>query len=330
LSDAEQNPPSPEQPVDPAAARETPRAPGPGDTLPPSIVHEEASFSAPPPQGVLPGSFATVPAQPPTPTPRELRYAKLPQDLRVPWGWLDLLLLVLFSIAALLVMSVGFAIIYRLTGHDPRELTPASPAMIYIAVILQAILDAIVLVYMLGLMRWRYASPPWRALGWQPLPNAPLNRGSFVLGLIFGGILLSFFVAAASQLFPPKKQLPVEQIMNDHRAAILFMVMAVLVAPVVEETLFRGFLYPVAARTFGVPIGIVLTGLLFGLLHASQLSGGPWLVVLIIFVGCVFTWIRAKTGTVLASFIVHTAYNGIQVVGLLVATHGLTKNIPHV
>ena len=332
MSDADQIPPSPQPSPDSSAARETPHAaPAAGSVLPPSIVHEEASFSAPPPQGVLPGSV--LPGQPaplpPRQLPPEIRYANLPPALRVPWNWLDIFLLVLFSIAALLVMSVGFALIYGFTGHDPRALNPASPQMIYFAVILQAILDAMILAYMLGLMRWRYDRPPWRALGWEPLPEGKLGRGSMVMGLIFGGILLSFVVAGASQLFPPKTELPVEQIMHDHRAAILFMLMAVLVAPVVEETLFRGFLYPVAARSFGVPAGIVITGTLFGLMHASQLSGGPWLVVLIIFVGCVFTWIRAKTNTVLASFIVHTAYNGIQVVGLLVATHGLTKAIPH-
>ena len=46
-------------------------------------------------------------------------------------------------------------------------------------------------------------------------------------------------------------------------------------------------------------------------------------------VGSVLTWIRAKTGTVLASFIVHTAYNSLQVIALLITTHGLTKSIPH-
>jgi membrane protease YdiL (CAAX protease family) len=328
LSDTEQNPQQP--PPDQSVAPESTSGDA-GSVLPPSIVQENASFTAPPPQGVLPGSVAPGQQAPldPRQLPPEIRYAHLPPALRVPWGWLDIFLLVLFSIAVLLVMSVGFAILYGLTGHDPRTLSATSPAMIYVAVILQAILDAIILAYMLGLMRWRYHSSPWRALGWEPLPDGKFGRGSTVMGLIFGGILLSFVVAAASQLFPPKSELPVEQIMHDHRAAILFMVMAVLVAPVVEETLFRGFLYPVAARSFGVPAGIVITGTLFGLLHASQLSGGPWLVVLIIFVGCVFTWIRAKTNTVLASFIVHTAYNGIQVVGLLVATHGLTKAIPH-
>jgi len=297
--------------------------------LPPSrpLLDEQVAreLTSPPAEAAL---SQPSPTPPPQLTP-EQRYAHLPPTLRVPWTWLDIFLLVLFSIAVPLVLSIGFAIVYGLTGHDLRNLSVASPSIIYVGVLLQAILDAIILAYMLGLMRWRYHSPPWRALGWEPLPDGKFSRGSMVMGLIFGGIVLSLVVAAASQLFPQKSELPVEQILHDHRAAILFMVMAVLVAPVVEETFFRGFLYPVAARSFGIPAGIVVTGTLFGLLHAGQLSGAPWLVVLIIFVGCVFTWIRVKTNTVLASFIVHTAYNGIQVIGLLVATHGLTKSVPH-
>jgi uncharacterized protein len=107
------------------------------------------------------------------------------------------------------------------------------------------------------------------------------------------------------------------------------MLMAVILAPVVEETLFRGFLYPVAARTFGIPIGILLTGALFGLLHGSQLGFNVGLIGLMTLVGCVLTWVRFKADTVVASFIVHTAYNGIQVIGYVAVTHGLTKAIPH-
>ena len=50
--------------------------------------------------------------------------------------------------------------------------------------------------------------------------------------------------------------------------------MGVLLAPVLEETIFRGYIYPVVARSFGINAGILVTGTLFGLLHASQLWGG--------------------------------------------------------
>jgi membrane protease YdiL (CAAX protease family) len=328
LSDSQNNPPPSHGPLDESVARDfTLSSSDPAAPAPPPAAPSEPAVAQPPQVSqthIAPG-FHVAPAR----LAAEERYARLAPDLRVPWTWLDVFLLVVFSIATIFVMSVVFAGIYAALGHDPRAINPNSPSMIYVAVILQVFLDAGILIFLLAQMRLRYQLPAWTTLGWHPLPKSQMSSGAAVLSLIAGGILLSFVVAAASQLFPPKKQLPVEQIMQDHRTAIFFMLMAVLVAPVVEETLFRGYLYPVAARSFGVPAGIVITGTLFGLLHASQLSGGTWLIVLMVVVGSVLTWIRARSGTVLASFIVHTAYNGVQVVGLLIATHGLTKAIPH-
>jgi hypothetical protein len=43
---------------------------------------------------------------------------------------------------------------------------------------------------------------------------------------------------------------------------------------------------------------------------------------LLIFVGIVLTWVRARTGTVAASFFVHLGYNGLQLAGYLVYTIG--------
>jgi uncharacterized protein len=317
LSDSENNPPL-HGPLDGSIVRDFTSSAS--DVTPSAAIASETA---------APTLASHVQFIPPSHLPPEQRYSHLPPTLRVPWGWLDLFLIVVLSFVAVMVLVFGGSIIYAALGHDPRSLNPASPAMLYIAVILQGILDAGVLVLMLALVRFRYHRPAWAALGWRRLPDTQMSRGAGVLALIASGVVLSFVVAAASQLFPPKKELPVEQILQDHRTAILFMLMAVLIAPVVEETFFRGFLYPVAARSFGVPAGIIVTGTLFGLLHASQLSGGPWLIFLIVVVGIVFTWIRVKADTVLASFIVHTAYNGVQVVGLLIATHGLTKVLPH-
>ena len=107
--------------------------------------------------------------------------------------------------------------------------------------------------------------------------------------------------------------------------ALLFVAMAVLVAPLVEETLFRGYLYPMFARAFGIAPSILLTGLLFGLMHGAQLGWTWGLVAILTAVGVIFTLVRARTGTVLASFLMHLGYNGLISVAALVSTHGFTK-----
>src|SRR6202043_3075426 len=105
-------------------------------------------------------------------------------------------------------------------------------------------------------------------------------------------------------------------------SAMLLLAMAVLVAPLVEETVFRGYLYPLFAKTFGILPGILLTGVLFGLLHAPQLGWTWGFVSLLILVGVIFTFARARTGTVLASYLLHLGYNSMIALTSVIATRG--------
>jgi membrane protease YdiL (CAAX protease family) len=79
----------------------------------------------------------------------------------------------------------------------------------------------------------------------------------------------------------------------------------------------------VIARTFGMPAGILVTGVLFGLAHSLQLAGAWKQVALVTVVGIVLTYVRARTGTVLASFCVHLGYNSLLFGAFFVATRGL-------
>jgi uncharacterized protein len=74
----------------------------------------------------------------------------------------------------------------------------------------------------------------------------------------------------------------------------------------------------------------VLTGVLFGMMHGAQL-GWTWsLVTTLIFVGIVFTAVRARTGSVFASYLMHLGYNSMISVFAILGTHGFstlpTKN----
>jgi membrane protease YdiL (CAAX protease family) len=331
VNDAEKNPPQPSAsahgPLDDSVVRDftsqhsaDPNAAPQSSDAPPATEPIAAAAPALTPGQIYAAQEAAA---------RQQRFALLPPALRVPWGWADIFVLIGASVAVMVASVMGFAIIFYSHGGNRAALDPTSPALLQFAVIFQGFLDVGILVFMLALVKWRYKLPAWSGLGWHPLPQGKMSRGSSVLGLIAGGILLSFVVGAAAQLFPPKEKLPVEQVMQDHRTALFFLLMAVIIAPVIEETLFRGFLYPVVARSFGVPAGIIITGILFGLLHGSQLGNNLWLIVIMSTVGALFTWIRARLDTVLASFIVHTAYNGVQVAGVLIVTHGLTRALPH-
>ena len=79
----------------------------------------------------------------------------------------------------------------------------------------------------------------------------------------------------------------------------------------------------------GSALSIVLTGGFFGLLHGAQLGWTTGLVTMLVIVGVIFTYVRASTGTVLASFLMHLGYNSMIAVSAIVSTHGFTRMPPH-
>jgi len=251
-------------------------------------------------------------------------FSNVPQDLRVPWGWLDLLILVVVTISGVIVLALAVAIGLAAFGGDPRQLQNSAHAN-FLIVAVQVILDVAIIAFLAAQMRLRFHLPFWRTVGWQPLETGAIPRPLAYLGLVIGGCLLAVLVTLASAISPPKGELPIQQILQDRHTLILFALMAVFIAPVVEETLFRGYLYPVVARSFGAGTGIITTGIIFGLLHAGQLAGGWWQIALLVIVGILFTFARAATKTVVTGYILHLSYNAIQVIALLVDTHGFRQ-----
>ena len=86
-----------------------------------------------------------------------------------------------------------------------------------------------------------------------------------------------------------------------------FVVVAV-VAPIVEELLFRGIGFHLLER-FGRWTAILLVGLAFGLYHGLVNA----LPVLALF-GAALAWLRARTNSVYPGMFVHAAFNGLALV----------------
>ena len=64
-------------------------------------------------------------------------------------------------------------------------------------------------------------------------------------------------------------------------------------------------------------------------MHGAQL-GWTWsLVIMLVFVGIVFTIVRARTGSVFASYLMHLGYNSLISAFAILGTHGFTKMPGH-
>ena len=304
----------------------------PSGAVPARAPLNDVPEGAPPALDPVASVPANSPEGPPLPSAPLPFDASVPEDLRSPWGWLDLLLFIGFGFLGLLVAAgivVGAAVLGF--GMPMRELTQESttPAKSIIAILAQGVWSGFVLLYFYVLVRVRTKAPFWRTMGWRGLRLGGQSTSASILRCMGGGAMLALIVTFAGKFFHEKGELPIEELFHSRPAVILLMSFGILVAPLVEETMFRGFLYPIIARRFGVGAGVIVTGVLFGAMHAQQLWGGWGQIGLLIGVGIVLTWVRARTGTVAASYFVHLGYNSLLFLGFFAATGGL-RHIPGV
>jgi membrane protease YdiL (CAAX protease family) len=92
---------------------------------------------------------------------------------------------------------------------------------------------------------------------------------------------------------------------------LLFLIAAAVVVPIGEEVFFRGFLYNALKARYTVRIAIVMSGLIFALIHV-----GPIAIVLIWPIGMILAYAYEKTGSLTVTILMHGTYNGVQIIAL--------------
>ena len=93
---------------------------------------------------------------------------------------------------------------------------------------------------------------------------------------------------------------------------------AVVLGPVFEELLFRGFLLPLLQRALGAWLGILLAAAGFALLHGAQYQWSWKHLLLVGLAGAAFGLARYKTGSTAAAALLHGGYNLTFFVGYLI------------
>ena len=106
-----------------------------------------------------------------------------------------------------------------------------------------------------------------------------------------------------------------ELVLNSHNipALLCFGFTAVVLAPLFEETLFRGTLLPVVGRRFGAAAGVLISAAVFAIAH---LSLGELLPLLVLGIG--LGWLRWNGGRLGSCVLMHALWNGLTFANLVV------------
>ena len=92
---------------------------------------------------------------------------------------------------------------------------------------------------------------------------------------------------------------------------VFIIILAVAVAPIVEEFVFRFFLYGVVRRYFGRSVGLAANSLLFAAVHAHIPSAVPLFVL-----GTCFTIAYEWSGSILVPMAMHALFNSLTLTAL--------------
>ena len=154
--------------------------------------------------------------------------------------------------------------------------------------------------------------------------RAGFDANATVVGLAFTGAAELALVAAAWRFSIFKhgvswsalgfRRLRLEDARWALPAMAVAVFLAVIVAPLAEETFFRGFVFAGLRSRFGFKGAAIAASGLFAVAHIQPITFVP-----IFMIGFVLAWIYAGTGSLGAAILVHAAYNGI-IMALVLAT----------
>jgi uncharacterized protein len=222
----------------------------------------------------------------------------------VPWAWETIWQVILgFFVIGQLLLPQIFSILMAVTGWNLQQSTLLEKAA-YILVSYGVLAIAVIGFLHISIRSYQPISPEWFSFH---------GTKNWVLWGIGGYLVATPIVLLVSVVNDrvwqgkggsnPLLSLLLEN--NDNLVFLLFLLTAAVAAPVFEEYLFRGFLFPSLTRYFSVWQSIGLSGLMFAVAHLSVSEVLPLAVL-----GSILAYIYYRTGNLLASMLVHSLWNG--------------------
>lgn len=235
------------------------------------------------------------------------------------WRYREVLtLLAVVVLAQVMAGAATVAIgqkLYGLAGEEISDLLSREPRL---AVPLQLVTWLPALAYIAYVVKRRYGMSLREGLAWVKLPKPARSY------LRTGALLALGSALASVVLSDPTQVNPMRDMFANREALWVLGGFGVLVAPWLEEIVFRGFLYAAFERAHGRWVAVVVTSALFAAPHGSQYGWHWQQLSILLAVGLAFGLVRMRSGSTKASTLVHAAYNGLLFLVVLSVPDGLS------
>ncbi|HUS81942.1 MAG TPA: type II CAAX endopeptidase family protein [Dehalococcoidia bacterium] len=221
----------------------------------------------------------------------------------IAWGPREVVQGLALAVTAVIFIPVAALVVAAGLGIDVTDTKHATQVSLVASLPFEAVLFAIVIALTMGKYRSR-----WRDLGFRPLALSrawvpvALVVGAFVAVQVYGVIA----DAIGGSDFLPKSTLG-EDALDQTAFVVLAVILAVGMAPVVEETFFRGFVFGGLSKRFSLLGSALISGFLFALAH-----GQPTTLIPFTAVGMLFAVGYAYTGSLWTSISAHFTFNLIS------------------
>jgi membrane protease YdiL (CAAX protease family) len=222
-----------------------------------------------------------------------------PTLARPPWTALDGSMVAL--ILAIVVVAVTWVSAQAVRRAGPGVVSYPLPALWLVGSYLVSTGLA------LAAMRWRMGNlqRPLDALGLRGAPTwRALRQGVWGYGVAVALFALVALVVGddLSHLLPAQMGARGLQTAN----LALYFLLTVIVAPLAEEILFRGFLFAGLRQRLNLPAAALLSSLVFGSAH---LGLAVWSIAAVAVMGAFFAYLYERTGSLWPSVVAHTLHN---------------------
>ena len=238
--------------------------------------------------------------------PTSSEISSLDQNQNFTWNWKDLLM-IFFGILGILFLGVLiFILINFISGEKLEDLVEPTITQTLLLTSLEAI--ALILgVYLFGIRRRNYK---WDAVGIKS------TTWSWVLISITVTLILIPVVSLVTLLILFLSGQPMENPQLDFLLpeglsaidAIIMLLLAGIVAPFGEELLFRGVLYTFLRERWGIWLGVIVSSLIFGVIHGNLAVGLTGFLL-----GIVAALVFEYSKSLWTAVIVHAINNSLKI-----------------